>query len=93
MATFQGKLKKTRNSGERQKLREDLKSFRKELHQREKDATKSILKRAEVVMATLTGAADTGPMKMVEEEHFDLVIIDECSQVSIRKNCLSNIPR
>ena len=60
-----------------------MKFLRKELHQREQDATKSILKRAEVVMATLTGAADTGPMKMLDQEHFDLVIIDECSQVLV----------
>ena len=74
-------MRKTRNRGEKQHLREDMKSLRKELRQREKDAVTDILKRAEVVTATLTGASQDGPLKYLEKGHFDLVVIDECSQV------------
>ena len=58
-----------------------MKTLRKELRQREDAATKDILKRADVVMATLTGATDDGPLKQLAEDHFDIVIVDECSQV------------
>ena len=58
-----------------------MKTLRKELRQREDAATKDILKRADIVMATLTGATDDGPLKQLQEDHFDIVIVDECSQV------------
>ncbi|KAL3878418.1 hypothetical protein ACJMK2_030771 [Sinanodonta woodiana] len=73
-------LKKTRDRGEKQRLREDMKHLRKELMQREQTATRDILKRANVVLVTLTSATEDGPMKLLNEEHFDLVVIDECSQ-------------
>ncbi|XP_053400098.1 DNA-binding protein SMUBP-2-like [Mercenaria mercenaria] len=73
-------LKKTKNKGERQKLREEMKFLRKELRQRADAATRDILKRADVVLVTLTSATDDGPMKLLEESHFDVTIIDEVSQ-------------
>ena len=60
-----------------------MRTLRKELRQREDAATRDLLKRADVVMATLTGATDEGPLKQLEENHFDIVIVDECSQVRI----------
>ena len=57
-----------------------MKSLRKELRQRTNAATRDILKRADVVLVTLTSATDDGPMKLLEENHFDTVIIDEVSQ-------------
>jgi len=60
-----------------------MRALRKELRQREDAATRDLLKRADVVMATLTGASDEGPLKQLEEDHFDIVIVDECSQVRI----------
>jgi len=41
-----------------------------------------ILTRAPVVLATLTTASRDGPLKLLKDtQHFDLVVIDECSQV------------
>jgi len=73
----QSDLKKTRDKGQRQKLREDMKHLRKELRQREKGAMRDILRRADIVLVTLTSATDDGPMKLLEESHFDVTIIDE----------------
>lgn len=57
-----------------------MKFLRKELRQRADAATRDILKRADVVLVTLTSATDDGPMKLLEESHFDVTIIDEVSQ-------------
>jgi len=57
-----------------------MKYLRKELRQRENTATREILKRADVVLVTLTSATDDGPMKLLEESHFDMTVIDEVSQ-------------
>ena len=61
-------------------MREDMKHLRKELRQREDAATRDILQRADVVLVTLTSATDDGPMRLVEETHFDVAVIDEVSQ-------------
>jgi ATP-dependent RNA/DNA helicase IGHMBP2 len=34
-----------------------------------------------VILCTLTSATDDGPLKLLPPNHFDLVVIDECSQV------------
>ncbi|XP_074649779.1 DNA-binding protein SMUBP-2-like [Tubulanus polymorphus] len=80
------RMRKVRDRGERQGLRGDLKYLRKELRQREDAATRDILKRAEVVLSTLTSASDDGPLKLLDAGHFDLVVIDECSQ-AIEASC------
>jgi ATP-dependent RNA/DNA helicase IGHMBP2 len=59
----------------------ELKELRKELNERERRATKEILGRAEVVLSTLTSASPDGPMRQLPENHFDMTVIDECSQV------------
>ncbi|XP_064637243.1 DNA-binding protein SMUBP-2-like isoform X2 [Lineus longissimus] len=74
------KMKKVKDRGSRQSLREDMKHLRKELRERESAATKDILRRADVVLSTLTSATRDGPLKYLEDGHFDLVVIDECSQ-------------
>uniref|UniRef100_A0A2C9JKU4 DNA helicase n=1 Tax=Biomphalaria glabrata TaxID=6526 RepID=A0A2C9JKU4_BIOGL len=76
------KLKKTKNKGEKRALRDEMKLLKKEATQREEAATKDILSRADVVLVTLTSASRDGPLKYLKEDHFDLVVIDECSQVS-----------
>ncbi|CAC5358319.1 IGHMBP2 [Mytilus coruscus] len=89
------KLKKTRDKGERQRLRQDMKSLRKELVQREQTAIKQILKKADVVLATMTGASADGPLKLLDDKHFDVGVIDECSQ-AIEAACwipLLKVPR
>ncbi|XP_046352610.1 DNA-binding protein SMUBP-2-like [Haliotis rufescens] len=74
------KVKQTRNKGEKQGLREEMRHLRKELVRREETATREILRRADVVLVTLTSASNAGPLRLLDEEHFDLVVIDECSQ-------------
>ena len=74
-------LKKTRDKGDRHRLRHDMKSLRKELRQRESAAVSGILTRADVVLSTLTTACDDGPLSHLGDRMFDIVVIDECSQV------------
>ncbi|XP_078539014.1 DNA-binding protein SMUBP-2 [Lissotriton helveticus] len=72
--------KKTRDKGERSHLRNEIKTLRKELREREESAMINILTRANVILATNTGASNDGPLKLLPENHFDLVVIDECAQ-------------
>ena len=51
--------------------------------QREEAAMKELLKRADIVLATLTSATPDGPIKFLDEGHFDVAIVDECSQVHV----------
>ncbi|XP_044870039.1 DNA-binding protein SMUBP-2 [Mauremys mutica] len=74
------KNKKTQDKGERSHFRNEIKALRKELKEREETAVTEILTRANVVLATNTGASSDGPLKLLPENHFDLVVIDECAQ-------------
>ncbi|CAL1546219.1 unnamed protein product [Lymnaea stagnalis] len=80
MQNVLAKLKKARNHGEKRALRDEMKVLRKEATQREEAASRDILSRADVVLVTLTSATNDGPLKHLKEDHFDLVVIDECSQ-------------
>jgi len=66
--------------GEARQLRGEVKELRKELKQREKKAMKEILSRAEVVLGTLTSSSPDSPLKHLPEKHFQMTVIDECSQ-------------
>ncbi|XP_064423383.1 DNA-binding protein SMUBP-2 [Latimeria chalumnae] len=74
------KLKKTQNKGEKSHFRIEIKALRKELKEREEAAMIQILKHAHVILATNTGASNDGPLKLLPEDYFDLVVIDECAQ-------------
>ncbi|KAJ7344288.1 hypothetical protein JRQ81_000238 [Phrynocephalus forsythii] len=74
------KTRKTQDKGERGHFLNEIKILRKELKEREEMAMTEILKHASVVLATNTGASSDGPLKLLPEDHFDLVVIDECSQ-------------
>lgn len=76
-------MRRTRDRGDRQRLREDMKSLRRELRQRESTAVSEILTRARVVLCTLTTASDDGPLSALGNKVFDIVVIDECSQVPL----------
>jgi ATP-dependent RNA/DNA helicase IGHMBP2 len=41
------------------------------------------MKSVNVILCTLTSAIDDSPLKLLPFNHFDLVVIDECSQVCI----------
>ncbi|XP_074854038.1 DNA-binding protein SMUBP-2 [Carettochelys insculpta] len=74
------KTKKTQDKGERSHFRNEIKALRKELKEREEAAMIEILTQANVVLATNTGTSSDGPLKLLPENHFDLVVIDECAQ-------------
>ena len=80
MLFFQSSSRKSRGAAERKHLRQEIKTLRKELRQREQKAIKEILTGAEVVLATNTSAGSDGPLGGVVEDHFDLVVIDEAAQ-------------
>ncbi|XP_066541765.1 DNA-binding protein SMUBP-2 [Hoplias malabaricus] len=81
-----GQMKKVRDKGQRSSLRREIGELRKELKSREQMAITQILKRANVILATNTGASDDGPLKYLHSEHFDLVVIDECAQ-ALESSC------
>ena len=65
-----------------------MRELQKELRERERKAMREILTGVDVVLATLTSASGDGPLKHVPENHFDLTVIDECSQVKREKERL-----
>nr|XP_040017952.1 DNA-binding protein SMUBP-2 isoform X4 [Gasterosteus aculeatus aculeatus] len=79
-------MKKMREKGERVNFKREIGELRKELKSREATAMAQILKRADVVLSTNTGASRDGPLKLLPEEHFDWVVIDECAQ-ALESSC------
>ncbi|NXR32522.1 SMBP2 protein, partial [Zosterops hypoxanthus] len=74
------KTKKAQDKGERSHFLSEIKTLRKELKEREEAAMAAALSQASVVLATNTGASSDGPLKLLPETHFDVVVIDECAQ-------------
>ncbi|XP_072193027.1 DNA-binding protein SMUBP-2 [Excalfactoria chinensis] len=74
------KSKKAQDKGERGHFLSEIKSLRKELKEREETAMTVALTHASAVLATNTGASSDGPLKLLPENYFDLVVIDECAQ-------------
>ncbi|NWS48454.1 SMBP2 protein, partial [Probosciger aterrimus] len=74
------KTKKAQDKGERSHFLTEIKTLRKELKEREETAMAAALSHASVVLATNTGASSEGPLKLLPDNHFDLVVIDECAQ-------------
>lgn len=73
-------MKKKQDKGERGGLKRELGELRKELKTREAAAISEILRSADVVLSTNTGACAEGPLKFLPPDHFDCVVIDECAQ-------------
>uniref|UniRef100_A0A3Q3FIJ6 DNA-binding protein SMUBP-2 n=1 Tax=Labrus bergylta TaxID=56723 RepID=A0A3Q3FIJ6_9LABR len=71
---------------DRGNFRREIKELKKELKTREATAITQILKSADVVLSTNTGACDDGPLKFLPAEHFDWVVIDECAQ-ALESSC------
>eukprot|EP00111_Clytia_hemisphaerica_P020158 TCONS_00059404-protein len=65
--------------GSKQKW-DEVKVLRKDLAHREQNLMKSILVDADVILSTTTSASKEGPLKLLEDDHFDLLIIDEAAQ-------------
>ncbi|XP_045893560.1 DNA-binding protein SMUBP-2 [Micropterus dolomieu] len=77
---------KKREKGERVNFKREIGELRKELKTREATAITQILKSADVVLSTNTGACDGSPLKFLPEAHFDWVVIDECAQ-ALESSC------
>jgi ATP-dependent RNA/DNA helicase IGHMBP2 len=82
-------LKQLRKSstqrGERESLKREMRTLRKELYERENRALKDVLNNVDIILATLTTTGNDGPLKHIIKNkditsHFDIIIIDECSQ-------------
>ncbi|NXT76324.1 SMBP2 protein, partial [Zapornia atra] len=74
------KTRKAQDKGVRSHFLSEIKALRKELKEREESAMAAALTNASVILATNTGASSDGPLKLLPENHFDLVVIDECAQ-------------
>uniref|UniRef100_UPI0037E7F8DB DNA-binding protein SMUBP-2 n=1 Tax=Semicossyphus pulcher TaxID=241346 RepID=UPI0037E7F8DB len=79
-------MKKMKDRGDRGNFKREIGELRKELKTREATAIAQILKSADVVLSTNTGACDDGPLKFLPAEHFDWVVIDECAQ-ALESSC------
>ncbi|KAL6506041.1 hypothetical protein OROHE_022760 [Orobanche hederae] len=76
MKTLNGKLLKAKDRNTKRDIRRELKTSSKEERKRQQLAVTDVIKNADVVLTTLTGALS----KKLEGFSFDLVIIDEAAQ-------------
>lgn len=74
------KIRKTQDKRERSTFQNEVRLLRKELKAREEAAMLESLRAADVVLATNTGASPDGPLKLLPDGYFDVVVIDECAQ-------------
>lgn len=71
-----GKLLKTKDKSTRRDIQRELRSLSKEERKRQQLAVSDVIKNADVVLTTLTGALS----HKLDSTSFDLVIIDEAAQ-------------
>ncbi|KAM4721449.1 DNA-binding protein SMUBP-2 isoform 2-T2 [Rhinophrynus dorsalis] len=74
------KMRKLHHKEERSSFKTEIKMLRKELKEREESAMINTIKQANVILATNTGASLDGPLKLLPDNYFDVVVIDECAQ-------------
>ncbi|KAI8782193.1 DNA-binding protein SMUBP-2 [Biomphalaria glabrata] len=76
------RLKNCTNLAERRNLTIHLNLLIRRSKEKEEAAAEYLMPKADVVLATLTSASrdGKGPMNYLADDHFDLVVIDECSQ-------------
>ncbi|XP_032213741.1 DNA-binding protein SMUBP-2 isoform X3 [Mustela erminea] len=77
---LKAKNRQTQEKREKSGVWGEIKLLRKELKEREEAAMLESLRSAAVVLATNTGASSDGPLKLLPDGHFDVVVIDECAQ-------------
>ncbi|CAO2822194.1 unnamed protein product [Amaranthus hypochondriacus] len=70
------KLLKTKDKGTKREIMKELRSLSKEERKRQQLAVTDVIKNADVILTTLTGALT----KKLDKTTFDLVIIDEAAQ-------------
>ncbi|XP_063968826.1 DNA-binding protein SMUBP-2-like [Lytechinus pictus] len=93
--TTLSQIRKTKDKDEKHRLKDEMKYLRQDLKSREQKAIQDILMAADIVLATNTSASTKGPLRALQQGHFDLVVIDECAQ-SLEAACwipLLNAPK
>ncbi|XP_062004931.1 uncharacterized protein LOC133722126 [Rosa rugosa] len=76
MKALNGKLLRTKDKNTRREIQKELRILSKEERKRQQLAVTDVIKNADVVLATLTGASS----RKLDHTSFDLVIIDEAAQ-------------
>ncbi|CAL9204999.1 unnamed protein product [Musa hybrid cultivar] len=76
MKVLSGKLLKAKDRNTKRDIRKELRTLAREERKRQQLAVTDVIKRADVVLTTLTGAFS----RKLEGSAFDLVIIDEAAQ-------------
>ncbi|XP_065628037.1 uncharacterized protein LOC136066911 [Quercus suber] len=76
MKALNGKLLKTKDKSTRREIQKELRTLSKEERKRQQLAVTDVIKNADVVLTTLTGALS----HKLDNTSFDLVIIDEAAQ-------------
>ena len=76
------KVSKAKSYADRKALFTEIKALRKDLRQREPKVLQDLITKARVIFSTLSGAGS----KMIRDETFDVVMIDEVSQ-SLEPEC------
>ncbi|KAK9921847.1 hypothetical protein M0R45_030343 [Rubus argutus] len=76
MKSLNGKLLRTKDKNTRREIQKELRILSKEERKRQQLAVTDVIKNADVVLTTLTGASS----RKLDNTSFDLVIIDEAAQ-------------
>jgi superfamily I DNA and/or RNA helicase len=76
MKVLNGKLLKTKDKNAKREIRKELRTLAKEEKKRQQLAVADVIKNADVVLTTLTGAFS----RKLDNYSFDLVVIDEAAQ-------------
>lgn len=76
MKTLNGKLLKAKDKNTKREIRKELRTLSKEERKRQQLAVTDVIKNADVVLTTLTGALT----RKLDRTSFDLVVIDEAAQ-------------
>ena len=76
LQALNGKLLRTKEKGTRRDIQRELRTLSKEERKRQQLAVMDVIKNADVVLTTLTGASS----HKLDTTSFDLVIIDEAAQ-------------
>ena len=79
---FKHKLRKSSTDrNEREYIKKEIRNLRKDIRIYEEKASREAMQSVNVILCTLTSATDDGPLRLLKSNHFDIVVIDECSQV------------
>nr|XP_028948000.1 DNA-binding protein SMUBP-2 isoform X2 [Malus domestica] len=76
MKALNGKLLRTKDKNTRREIQKELRTLSREERKRQQLAVTDVIKNADVILATLTGASS----RKLDNTSFDLVIIDEAAQ-------------